>query len=151
MSLTDKINSDIKSAMRAKEKEKLEGLRAVKSALLLAKTQKGGTGEITPDAEMKILQRLVKQRKESAEIYKSQKRDDLAERELFEAGVIEEYLPKQMSEDELAVEIREIIAETGASTPADMGKVMGVATKKLGGKAEGKKIAETVKGLLAKQ
>ncbi len=149
MGLFEKINDDIKSAMLSKEKEKLEALRAIKAALLLAKTEKGSTGELTPEVELKVVQKLVKQRKESAEIYKSQNRTDLADKELFEASVIEQYLPKQMSTDELEAVIKNIIERTGAKSPADMGKVMGVATKELAGKAEGKTIADTVKRLLS--
>ena len=149
MSLFDQINQDIKAAMLAKEKDKLEALRAVKSAFLLAKTEKGGSSELTSDIELKILQKLVKQRKESAEIYKSQNRDDLCSKELLEAGFIEEYLPKQMSEEELVIELKAIIAEVGAGNSSDMGKVMGVASKKLAGKADGKLMATKVRELLA--
>jgi hypothetical protein len=149
MGLFETINDDIKAAMLAKEKEKLEALRAIKAALLLAKTEKGASHDLTPDIEMKVLQRMVKQRKESAEIYQSQNRPDLAEKELFEASVIEQYLPVRMSAEDLEKTIREIIARVGAKSPADMGKVMGVATKELAGKAEGKDIAETVKKILA--
>lgn len=149
MGLFEKINDDIKSAMLSKEKEKLEALRAIKAALLLAKTEKGSTGELTPEVELKIVQKLVKQRKESAEIYKTQNRLDLAEKELFEVSVIEQYLPKQMSAEELEAAIKEIIQRTGAKSPADMGKIMGIATKELAGKAEGKIIADIVKRLLS--
>ena len=149
MGLFETINDDIKAAMLAKEKEKLEALRAIKAALLLAKTEKSASHDLTPDIEMKVLQRMVKQRKESAEIYQSQNRPDLAEKELFEASVIEQYLPARMSAEDLEKTIREIIARVGAKSPADMGKVMGVATKELAGKAEGKDIAETVKKILA--
>ena len=149
MSLFDQINQDIKAAMLAREKDKLEALRAVKSAFLLAKTEKGGSGELTPDAELKIIQKLVKQRKESAEIYQSQNRDDLYNKEMVEAGYIEEYLPKQMNEEELVAELKIIIAEVGACNASDMGKVMGVASKKLAGKADGKLMATKVRELLA--
>lgn len=149
MGLFETINDDIKAAMLAKEKEKLEALRAIKAALLLAKTEKGASHDLTPETEIKVLQRMVKQRKESADIYRSQNRPDLAEKELFEASVIEQYLPAQMSAEELEQTIREIVARVGAKSPADMGKVMGVATKELAGKAEGKTIAETVKKVLA--
>jgi uncharacterized protein YqeY len=149
MGLFETINEDIKAAMLGKEKEKLEALRAIKAALLLAKTEKGASHELTPETEIKVLQRLVKQRKESAEIYQSQNRHDLAEKELFEATVIEKYLPAQMSAEELEKILRDVIARVGAKSPADMGKVMGVATKELAGKAEGKVIADTVKKLLA--
>jgi len=148
MSLEEKINQDIKEAMKAKEREKLESLRAVKSALLLEKTQKGSSDEISEDAEMKILQKLVKQRKDSAQIYKEQDRSDLAEKELFEAGIIEKYLPEQMSDDELTEKVKAIISKVGAQSMADMGKVMGMASKELAGKADGKAIADKVKALL---
>lgn len=145
MNLEEKINADIKSAMLAKDAQKLEALRAVKSALLLLKT----SGEtVTEEAEIKTLQKLVKQRKESAEIYHSQKRADLAEVELAQSAIIEAYLPKQMGEDEIRTALSKIIADTGASSPADMGKVMGMATKQLAGKADGKTISILVKQLL---
>lgn len=148
MNLEITINQDIKKAMLAKEKEKLEALRAVKSALLLAKTEKGGAEELSDDAGIKIMQRLVKQRKDSANIYKEQGREDLAEKELFEAQVIEAYLPEQMSDEELTANIAKIIEELGATSMADMGKVMGRASKELAEKAEGKAIADKVKSLL---
>jgi len=149
MSLEEKINNDIKAAMMAKEKVRLEALRAVKSAILLAKTEKGHTETISTDVEMKLLQKQVKQRKESAEIYQQQNRPELAEKELAEAAVIEEYLPKMLSEDELIAELKKIITQVGAKAPSDMGKVMGVASKALAGKADGKLISEKVKALLA--
>ncbi|MBT3209719.1 MAG: GatB/YqeY domain-containing protein [Bacteroidetes bacterium] len=148
MSLVEKISADIKTAMKAKEKEKLTAIRAVKSALLLANTEKGADGEMSEDAEIKLLQKLVKQRKESAELYKSQNREDLYEQEIFEASVIEKYLPEQMSEEEIEEIIKQIIAELGASSMKDMGKVMGATNKKLAGKAEGRIIAAKVKELL---
>ena len=148
MSLEEKINQDIKDAMRAKEKEKLESLRAIKAALLLEKTQKGGAEEISEDAEMKILQKLVKQRKDSAQIYTEQGRNDLAEKEMSEASIIEKYLPEQMGDEELTSKIKQIIADSGAQSMADMGKVMGKASKELAGKADGKAIADKVKSLL---
>lgn len=145
MSLEDKINTDIKAAMLAKETQKLEALRAIKSAILLLKT----SGEtITPEAEIKALQKMVKQRRETAEIYQMQNRPDLAEVELAQAAVIEQYLPAQMSEDEIREALKNIIANLGASSPSDMGKVMGVATKELSGKADGKTISAIVKQLL---
>ncbi len=150
MDLFEKVSEDIKDAMRAKDKVRLEALRGIKKEFLEAKTAKGGNGELPDDAAIKILQKMVKQRKDSAEIYKTQNRPDLAEPELGEAAVIEEYLPKQLSESELEAKIAEIIGKTGASSPADMGKVMGVATKELAGLAAGKAISETVKKLLAK-
>lgn len=148
MSLKDQIGEGIKQAMRAKEKEKLEALRAVKSALLLLETDKNA-GEINEEAEIKLLQRLVKQRKESAEIYISQGRADLADPELFQADVISEFLPKQLSEDELKAAVQAIIESVGAASMADMGKVMGVATKDLAGKSDGKSISAMVKQLLS--
>lgn len=148
MSLFDQITGDIKQAMLAKEKVKLEALRAVKSALLIAKT-KGTSSELSNDEEIKILQRLVKQRRESAEIYKEQNRKELYEAEVSQADIIQSYLPQQMSDDELSKEIKEIISSLGASSIKDMGKVMGVASKKLSGRAEGKNIADKVKSLLS--
>jgi hypothetical protein len=148
MSLAEKINNDIKEAMKAKDKEKLFALRAVKSALLLAATEKGNQ-EITEDAEIKILQKLVKQRLDSAQIYKEQGREDMAQEELFQAEVIKQYLPEQLSEDEIRKIVGDIIAETGATSVKDMGKVMGVATKQMQGKADGKLISSVVKELLS--
>jgi uncharacterized protein YqeY len=148
MSLEEKINADIKSAMLAKEREKLEALRAVKAALLLAATEKGASEAITPDGEIKLLQRLVKQRREAAEVYSAQNRKDLADVEIFQADIIQHYLPQQMGTAELEAEIKAIIAETGASGPKDMGKVMGVASKRFAGKADNKAIAEITKQLL---
>ncbi len=147
MNLFDKISEDLKAAMLAKQKDRLESLRAIKTALLLAKTE-SGAHELSADQEMKILQKLVKQRKESADIYKSQNRTDLYENEVKEAGIIEEYLPKQMSEAELIPVLRSIIQRVGATSPKDMGKVMGAATKELAGKADGKMLADKVKELL---
>lgn len=149
MSLEEKINQDIKDAMRAKEKEKLEAIRAIKAAILLAKTQKGASDNMSDDEEMKALQKLVKQRKDSAQIYKEQKREDLAEKELFEASIIEKYLPEQMSDEELTKVIQSIINQVGAKSMADMGKVMGMASKQLAGKADGKAIADKVKSILS--
>jgi uncharacterized protein YqeY len=148
MGLTDKINDAIKDAMRAREKEKLEALRAVKSALMLEAT-KGSEKELTEQVEMQILTRLHKQRKESAGIYHTQGRADLAEVEEFQAGIIEEFLPKQLSESEVEAIIDAIIAETGASGMKDMGKVMGAATGKLAGKADAKLVADKVKQKLS--
>jgi hypothetical protein len=149
MSLEEKINQDIKAAMMAKDKVRLEALRSVKSAILLAKTEKGGSDSLTSETEMKLLQKQVKQRKESAEIYIQQNRPELAEKELAEASAIEEYLPKMLSDTELTAEVNRIITSVGAKGPSDMGKVMGVASKALAGKAEGKSIADKVKSLLA--
>ena len=149
MSLELTINSEIKAAMLAKEKVKLESLRAIKAAILLAKTAEGASGEELSDAEViKIIQKLVKQRKESAEIYTQQNRPELAEIEIVEAQAMEVFLPKQMSESELEAELKKIIGSVGATAPSDMGKVMGVATKALAGKADGKAISAMVKRLL---
>lgn len=146
MSLTEKINGDIKAAMLAREKEKLEALRAIKAALLLEST-KGGS-EVNEEAEMKMLQKMYKQRIEAATIYKEQGRADLEEPELFQANIIKAYLPEQLSEEQVKAIIQEVIAATGASGPADMGKVMGGVTQKLQGKADGKLVATLVKQLL---
>ncbi len=149
MNLFDQISADIKAAMLAKDKLKLEALRGVKKEFIEAKTAKGADGELSDDVANKILQKMVKQRKESAEIYTTQNRPDLAEKEVAEAAVIEVYLPKQMSAEELEVALKAIIAEVGATSAKEMGKVMGVASKQLAGKADGKMISETVKKLLA--
>lgn len=148
MSLKTLIDSDIKKAMLAKNKEELEALRSIKSLILLAETEKGGSGDVSSDTENKLLMKAAKQRKESADIFSQQGRNDLAERELFQLEVISRYLPKQLSENELADELKKIIAELGAAGPQDMGKVMGTATKKLAGQADGKLISELVKKLL---
>lgn len=148
MNLFDRVSADIKEAMLAKDKIRLQALRGVKKEFLEAKTAKGGDGELTDEAAVKILQKMVKQRKESAEIYKTQDRAELAEGELAEVGFIEVYLPKQMSADKLETALKEIIAQVGASGPGDMGKVMGAASKALAGKAEGRMISEIVKRLL---
>lgn len=149
MSLETKIMDSLKEAMKAKDKTALESLRAIKSAILLEKTSASGT-ELDAEAEIKLLQKLVKQRKDAAEIYAGQGRADLADNEMAQVAVIERFLPAQMSKEELETEIARIISQCGASSPADMGRVMGVASKELAGKAEGKAIAETVKALLAK-
>ena len=135
--------------MLARDKVRLEALRGIKKEFIEAKTAKGANGELTDETALKIMMKMVKQRKESAEIYTSNSRPELAENELAEAAVIEEYLPKQLSAEELEKELKAIIAETGASSPAEMGKVMGVATKRLQGKAEGKAISAMVRQLLA--
>src|SRR5690554_1886487 len=135
MKLEERINADIKSAMLAKEKEKLEALRAIKSAVLLLKTDKNFTGEIAEKDEIATLQRLVKQRKEAALMYKEQNREDLYNDEIFQVGIIEKYLPEQMSEDDIRLSLEKIIKETGASSAKDMGKVMGAAQKEFAGKA----------------
>ena len=148
MSLEVEINNGIKQAMLGKEKVKLAALRAIKAEILLAKTA-DGSYEISDAAVLKIIQKLVKQRKESAAVYTENKRPELAENELAEAACLEVYLPKQLEGAELEKILNEIIAQVGAKTPADMGKVMGVATKKLAGQADGRTISETVKRLLA--
>ncbi|MDD5781608.1 MAG: GatB/YqeY domain-containing protein [Muribaculaceae bacterium] len=149
MNLFDQVSSDIKAAMLAKDKVRLETLRGIKKEFLEAKTAKGGNGELADDAATKILVKMVKQRKETAAIYTEQNRPELAQNELAEAAVIEEYLPKQMSEEELTEALKAIIAQVGASSAKDMGKVMGVASKQLAGKAEGRTISAKVKELLA--
>lgn len=149
MNLFDQVSGDIKTAMLAKDKIRLEALRGVKKEFLEAKTAKGGDGELSDETAIKILQKMVKQRKDSAEIYTSQGRPELAEKELAEIACIEVYLPAQMSADELDAEIKAIIVQVGATSVKDMGKVMGVATKALSGKAEGRAISEAVKRLLA--
>jgi len=148
MSLKQQIDGDIKKAMLSKNKEELEALRSIKSMILLAETEKGGSGDIAADAENKILVKAAKQRKESADIFQQQNRQDLADRELFQLSIINRYLPKQLSEGEIISELQSIIVEVGAKGPQDMGKVMGVASKKLAGKADGKVISEIVKKLL---
>ena len=149
MELEKVINSDIKDAMLAKDMRKLEALRAIKAALLLAKTGKDiHGGEIPEQVEMQLLQKLVKQRKESAEIYLAGGRKELADEELYQASVIEEYLPKQLSDEEISIAVRQIINDTGASGISDLGKVMGVAVKQLAGKADNKKVSAIVKELL---
>ena len=149
MNLFDQVSSDIKAAMLAKDKVRLETLRGIKKEFLEAKTAKGGNGELADDAATKILVKMVKQRKETAAIYTEQNRPELAQNELAEAAVIEEYLPKQMSEEELTEALKAIIAQVGASSAKDMGKVMGVASKQLAGNAEGRTISAKVKELLA--
>ncbi len=147
MSLEAKINTDLKEAMKAKDQVALRGIRAIKSGILLLKTD-GSTGEINEEKEIKLLQKLVKQRKDSLDIYEKQNREDLAVKEREEIAVIEKYLPAQMSEDELKGIIQQIIAQTGAASMKDMGKVMGMASKQLAGKADGKTISTIVKSLL---
>lgn len=149
MNLFDQVSEDIKKAMLAREKVRLEALRGAKKEFLEAKTAKGANGELSDEAAVKILVKMVKQRKESAKIYTENNRPELAENELAEAAVLEEYLPKQLSAEELEAEIKVIIAETGASSPKEMGKVMGVASKRLAGRAEGRAISEMVKKCLS--
>lgn len=148
MSLITQIDQDIKLAMLAKQADRLRGLRAIKSALLVAKTEKGAAEELTPEAEIKVLQKLVKQRKESADIYKEQNRQDLYEIEVAEMQVIEPYLPQQMTRFEIEGFIQELISRIGATSIQDMGRVMGMANKELAGQADGKTISEVVKQLL---
>lgn len=150
MNLFDRVSEDIKDAMRAKDKIRLEALRGMKKEFLEAKTAKGAADELSDETAIQILQKMAKQRRDSAEIYTQQNRPDLAEKELAELVVIEAYLPKQLSQEELDAKIAEIITQLGAASPADMGKVMGVATKALAGLAAGKAISETVKKLLSK-
>lgn len=149
MELEKQIQADMVSAMKAKETVRLAALRGIKAAILLAKTSEGGNGEISDADIVKIIGKLVKQRKESAEIYSQQNRPELAENELAEASAMEVYLPKQLSEAEVEAELEKIIAETGASKLSDMGKVMGIATKRLAGQADGKLISTLVKKLLS--
>lgn len=149
MSLKQQIDGDIKKAMLSKNKEELEALRSIKSMILLAETEKSGSDELSTDTENKLLMKAAKQRKESADIFVQQNRKDLADRELFQYEVISRYLPKQLSEDQVKEALQAIIAEVGAKGPQDMGKVMGAATKKLAGQAEGKVISDLVKKLLA--
>ena len=149
MSLTEKISSDLINAMKAKDKVALEAIRAAKTAFILAKTEKGGDTVLSSEDELKIIQKLVKQRMESAAIFKEQNRPDLYEKEIAEATVLEKYLPAKMSEEKLINTVREIIARIGAKSQAEMGKVMGIATKELAGKADGKEISAIVKQLLS--
>ncbi len=149
MSLFDKVSDDIKAAMLAKEKIRLEALRGVKKEFLEAKTAKGSDGDLSDEAAVKIIQKMVKQRKDSAAIFTEQNRPELAEKELAEVEVLEAYLPKQMSPEELEAALKAIMTQVGASSPQDMGKVMGIATKQLAGKVEGRAISEMVKKLLA--
>ncbi len=149
MELEKLINNDLKDAMRAKDKRKLEALRAIKAALLLEKTGKDvADGEIPETIEIKLLQKLVKQRKESAIIYREQNRVDMAEEEEYQASIIEKYLPEQMSEEEITAVVKKIVEDTGASGMKDMGRVMGMASKQLAGKADNKLVSTIVKGLL---
>lgn len=149
MSLTEKIAGDLINAMKAKDKVALEAIRAAKTAFTLARTEKSGDTVLTAEEELKIIQKLVKQRRESAAIYKEQNRPDLYEKEIIEAEVLEKYLPAKMSDEELTNSLKVIIGRLGAKSPAEMGKVMGVATKELAGKADGKEISAKVKQLLS--
>lgn len=149
MDLFERVSEDIKTAMKAKDRTRLEALRGIKKEFIEGKTAPGADGNLTDDAAMKILVKMAKQRKESASIYESQNRPELAEEELKQAAVIEEYLPKPLTDEELTEAIKKIIAETGATSAKEMGKVMGVATKVLAGKADGKAISSKVKSLLS--
>ena len=149
MSLFDEISSAITAAMKARDKVRLESLRAIKKDFLEAKTAPGANGELSDEAALKIIAKLVKQRKDTAVIYQENNRPELAANELAEAAIMEEYLPKQLSEEELTESLKAIIAQVGATSAKDMGKVMGVATKALAGKAEGRAISAKVKELLA--
>ena len=148
MSLKEQIDAAIKTAMLARNKEELDALRSIKSMILLPETEKGASGEVGTDAELKLLMRAAKQRKESADVFRENGRPELADKEEFQLEIINKYLPKQLSEEEVAAVLKEIIAQTNSSGPKDMGKVMGAATKKLAGKADGKMISELVKKLL---
>ena len=148
MALKQKVEGEIKSAMIAKDKVRLTALRAIKSLILFEETKEGFSGELSADDEMKLLTKAAKQRKDSAEIYEKQGRADLLEVELAELAVIQEFLPKALTDEELTLAVQEIINVTGAIGPKDMGKVMGVASKQLAGKADGKAISEKVKSLL---
>src|SRR6478672_2147593 len=148
MPLEEKVMSELKTAMLAKDEKSLRSLRAIKAAIINAKTSEGAGGVLKEEDEMKLLQKLVKQRRDSLEIFEKQNREDLAQKEREEIAVIEKFLPQQMNADELRVVIEKIINETGASSPADMGRVMGLANKQLAGKADGKTIAAMVKDLL---
>ena len=150
MSLETQIMIEMKEAMKAKDEASLRGLRAIKAEIIKAKTEPGAGGVVTEDGELKLLQKLVKQRKDSLEIFIQQKRNDLAQKESEEIAVIEKFLPKQFTPEELKEALTKIIAEVGATSPADMGKVMGVATKQLAGKTDGKAISVAVKELLTK-
>jgi uncharacterized protein len=150
MSLEQKVMTNLKTAMLAKDEKALRSLRAIKAAILLAKTSEGADGDLREEDEVKLLQKLLKSRKDSLEIYNAQNRKDLAIKEEEEIAIIEKFLPEQMSKDDLKATLQKIIADTGASSPADMGKVMGVATKQLAGKIDGKSISMMVKELLSK-
>lgn len=151
MALFDQISDDIKKAMLARDAVRLEALRGIKKEFLEARTAKGSDGTLSDERATQILAKMIKQRRESAQIYTEQNRPELAEAELAQAAVIEEYMPRQLSQEELEVRLREIIAQVGASSPRDMGKVMGVATKALAGAADGRAISATVKALLTQE
>ena len=148
MSIFDQVNSGIKEAMKAHDNGRLEALRGIKAEFLIIKTAPGNNGEVSDENALKVLVRMAKQRKESAQIYIEQDRKDLADVELLQAAVIEEFLPKQMNDEELTAHVKQIIEQTGATSMKDMGKVMGIATKQLAGRAEGRAISAKVKELL---
>lgn len=150
MNLEQKIMADMKDAMKAKDEAALRSLRAIKAAIIIAKTAEGAGGEIKEEEETRLLQKLVKQRRDSLEIFQKQNRPDLAQKEQEEIAIIEKFLPAQLSEEELRAEVQAVIAEVGATSAADMGKVMGAATKRLAGRADGKAVSAAVKELLAK-
>lgn len=150
MSLEEQIMLEMKEAMKSKNEAQLRGLRAIKAEIIKAKTEPGAGGVLAPEKELAMLQKMVKQRKDALEIYQQQNRADLAQKEQEEIALIERFLPAQMSQEELEKELKQVIADTGASSPADMGKVMGEATKRLQGKADGKTISATVRNLLSK-
>ena len=150
MSLEQKVMAEMKDAMKSKNEGALRGLRAIKAAIIIAKTSEGAGGELKEEDESKLLQKLVKQRRDSLEIFKKQNREDLAQKEQEEISIIERFLPKQMTAEELKIPLSEIISQLGASSPADVGKVMAAATKQFAGKAEGKVISAAVKELLSK-
>lgn len=150
MSLEQQVMAEMKDAMKAKDEPTLRGLRAIKAEIIKAKTEPGAGGEVSAEKEISLLQKMVKQRRDSLDIYKQQAREDLAQKEEEEIRVIEKFLPKQLSAEELKAELQQIIAETGATSPADMGKVMAAATKRFAGKADGKTISAAVKELLTK-
>ena len=150
MNLEQKIMTEMKEAMKSKNEASLRGLRAIKAEIIKAKTEPGAGGEISAEKEISMLQKMMKQRKDSLEIYQQQNRSDLAKKELEEMALIEKFLPKQLTEEEIKIELQDIIKETGATSQADMGKVMGAATKKLAGRADGKTISAIVKNLLSK-
>ena len=150
MNLEQKVMAEMKEAMKSKDEASLRALRAIKAEIIKAKTEPGAGGEISADKELSMLQKMMKQRKDSLEIYQQQNREDLSKKEQEEMAVIEKFLPQQLSVDELKAELQQIISETGASSAADMGKVMGAATKKLAGRADGKTVSAMVKELLAK-
>lgn len=150
MNLEQQVMAEMKDAMKSKNEAALRGLRAIKAAIIIAKTAEGAGGELKAEDETKLVQKLVKQRKDSLEIYEKQNREDLAKTERDEISILEKFLPEQMSDEELRKQLSALIAELGATSPADMGKVMGAATKQFAGKAEGKAISATVKDLLNK-